>query len=76
MPRDVADWAARFDRANLPVLAATSRELEALRPAEESVDAHILAEAIGTDPLMSLKVFARRVLRWRLLPIAWTGMRR
>ncbi len=55
-PRDVAAWVARFDPAALPVLARTASEIEALRPIEDEVDAHLLAEAIGNDPLMSLKV--------------------
>ena len=57
-PRDVAGWAARFDPAALPVLARTAAEIEALREIEEQVDAHLLAEAVGSDPLMSLKVMA------------------
>jgi hypothetical protein len=58
VPRDVAGWAARFDPAALPVLAATAEQIEALRAIEEQVDAHLLAEAIGSDPLMSLKVMS------------------
>lgn len=57
-PRDVASWAARFDPAALPVLQKTAAEIEALRTAEDEVDAHLLAEAIGSDPLMWLKVMA------------------
>jgi HD-like signal output (HDOD) protein len=57
-PRDVAAWAARFDPSTLPVLAHTAAEIEALRDIEDDVDAHLLAEAIGNDPLMSLKVMA------------------
>jgi HD-like signal output (HDOD) protein len=61
-PRDVASWAALFDPQVLPVMAATAAEIEAARGAEEAhdgaIDAHGLAEAIGNDPLMSLKVLA------------------
>jgi HD-like signal output (HDOD) protein len=56
-PRDVSAWAACFDPMSLPVLAATAAEVEALREAEDDVDAHLLSEALGADPLMSLKVF-------------------
>ena len=58
LPRDVAGWAARFEPSALPVLASTAAEIEALRPAEEALDAHTLAEAVGTDPLLTLKVLA------------------
>ena len=57
-PHDVAGWAVCFDPATLPVLAGTAAEVEALRAVEDEVDAHLLAEAIGNDPLMSLKVMA------------------
>ena len=55
-PRDVAGWGARFDPATLAVLACTAAEVEAMRAIEDDVDAHLLAEAIGSDPLMTLKV--------------------
>ena len=55
-PRDVAGWGARFDPATLAVLACTAAEVEAMRATEDDVDAHLLAEAIGSDPLMTLKV--------------------
>ena len=58
VPRDLTSWAACFDAATLPVLATSSAEVEAFRAIEDEVDAHLLAEAIGGDPLMSLKVMA------------------
>jgi len=58
-PRDVAGWAALFDPSTLPVLASTANVLEDLRPAEDAVDAHMLSEAICTDPLMTIKVLAQ-----------------
>jgi HD-like signal output (HDOD) protein len=58
-PRDVAGWAALFDPSTLPVLASTANALEDLRPAEDAVDAHMLSEAICTDPLMTIKVLAQ-----------------
>ena len=57
-PRHVAGWAALFDHTRLPVLANTAESLEEMRPNEDAVDAHLLAETITTDPLMTLKVLA------------------
>ena len=57
-PRDLAAWAQCFELSSLPVLASTAEALEALRANEDAVDAHTLAEAIDTDPLMTLKVLA------------------
>ena len=39
-------------------MAETARELEALRPQEDDVDAAMLAKIIQTDPLMTIKVMA------------------
>ncbi len=57
-PRDLSTWVALFDPAQLPILASTARELEELRSNEDAVDAHWLAEVIGEDPLLTLKVLA------------------
>jgi HD-like signal output (HDOD) protein len=57
-PRDAAGWAAQFDPASLPVLDETAAQLEGLRACEDAVDAHLLAEIIATDPLMTLKLLA------------------
>lgn len=57
-PRDVTSWAARFDDARLPILASTAQELEDLRLVEDDVDAHLLAESLSNDPLMTLKLLA------------------
>lgn len=57
-PRDMATWAACFDVATLPILAETAEVLEALRANEDEVDAHMLAETISSDPLMTLKLLA------------------
>jgi len=57
-PRDMADWLACFNPAALPVLASTAQALEAMRPVEDAVDAHLLAETIGGDPLLVLKLMA------------------
>lgn len=56
--RDVDAWAAQFGITSLPVLAETADTLEALRLVEDDVDAHLLAETVSTDPLMTLKLLA------------------
>jgi HD-like signal output (HDOD) protein len=57
-PRDVAGWVASFDVDTLPVLAETAQTLELLRANEDAVDAHMLAETVAGDPLMTLKLLA------------------
>lgn len=57
-PRDLAGWVALFDPATLPVLASSADALEELRANEDAVDAHLLAETIASDPLMTVKLLA------------------
>lgn len=57
-PRDVAGWVALFDHRHLPVLASTALALEDLRDVEDEVDAHMLAQTVSDDPLMTLKLLA------------------
>jgi HD-like signal output (HDOD) protein len=57
-PRDVAGWAALFEHRQLPVLASTATALAELRENEDAVDAHLLAETVNQDPLMTLKLLA------------------
>jgi HD-like signal output (HDOD) protein len=57
-PRDVPGWAALFDHRQLPVLAATAAELNALRDNEDAVDAHGLTDTVSQDPLLTLKLLA------------------
>lgn len=57
-PRGLAGWMACFDRTALPVLASSARVLEEYRPVEDAVDAHLLAEHLSADPLMTLKLLA------------------
>lgn len=57
-PRDLAQWVSLFDPAQLPVLAATANELDLLRLNEDAVDAHLLADVVASDPLMTLKLLA------------------
>lgn len=56
-PGDADAWVARFDPLALPVLPTTAALLEQWRANEEAADAHVLAESIAADPLMTLKVF-------------------
>ncbi len=57
-PHTLDAWAACFDVAGLPVLAETAVTIEDLREHEDAVDAHMLAEAVSQDPLMTLKLLA------------------
>ena len=57
-PADLAGWVMLFAYESLPVLASTAQTLEDLRAIEDSVDAHMLAEAFADDPLMTIKVLA------------------
>ena len=54
--RDVAAWVTAFDQREIPVLAATANSLDDLRSNEDAVDAHLLAETMQSDPLMTLKL--------------------
>ncbi len=55
-PHDVAGWVAGFEQREIPVLATTTEAIEELRANEDAVDAHMLADALADDPLMTLKL--------------------
>lgn len=55
-PRDLTSWTTCFDIAALPVLERTTEALEELAANEDAVDAHMLAEVVTQDPLMTLKL--------------------
>lgn len=55
-PRDAAGWVTVLSRTDVPVLAATAASIDELRQNEDAVDAHLLAEALSNDPLMTLKL--------------------
>lgn len=57
-PRSLAGWVALFDHGGLPVLAETAASLLELAANEDAVDAHMLADAVVNDPLMTIKVLA------------------
>lgn len=56
--RSVSGWCTALTSADVPVLAATARVVEELRSNEDGVDAHLLAGAVSSDPLMMLKILA------------------
>jgi HD-like signal output (HDOD) protein len=55
---DLQAWTAHFLAAPIPVLADTAELMESYRANEDAVDAHLLAETVSADPLMSLKLMA------------------
>lgn len=54
----LAAWVAHFRDAPIPVLARTAAALTELAANEDAVDAHLLAESIGADPMMTLRLLA------------------
>jgi HD-like signal output (HDOD) protein len=56
--RDLATWVAYFRSATIPVLDSTAQTVRELAVNEDAVDAHLLSEAVGADPLMTLKLLA------------------
>jgi hypothetical protein len=54
--RDLAAWTAHFHRAEIPVLARTAQAIEDLRSIEDVVDANLVGETVGHDPLMTLRI--------------------
>lgn len=57
LPNLVA-WVARFRAMPIPVMAGTAAAISELIDHEEAVDAHTIAESIGADPLMTLKLLS------------------
>jgi len=55
-PRDVAGWLLAFQQRDIPILEATALAIEEMRRNEDAVDAHLLAESLVDDPLMTLKL--------------------
>ena len=51
-------WVRHFCAAEIPVLADTAETLLALAANEDAVDAHLLADTISADPLMTLRLLA------------------
>ena len=57
-PRDVDGWVRYLRQLEIPVLESTAAAIEEMRLIEDDVDARIISEVIGRDPLMTLKVLA------------------
>jgi HD-like signal output (HDOD) protein len=55
---NLAAWLALFRATPIPALARTAAALRELAANEEVVDAHLLAETIAGDPLMTLKLLS------------------
>lgn len=53
-----AAWVARFRAEPIPVLARTAAAIGELINHQDAVDAHTIADAIGADPLMTLKLLS------------------
>lgn len=58
MPHDLPGWLARFRGAPIPILGATAELLQALASRQEELDAHMLADALGADPLLTVRLLA------------------
>jgi HD-like signal output (HDOD) protein len=54
----LAAWATHFRSAPIPVLASTAETVRELAIHQDAVDAHRLADLIGGDPLMTLKLLS------------------
>lgn len=57
-PPSATAWVAQLQAAPIPVLADTADLVAALSANEDAVDAHTLADALGDDPLLTLRVLA------------------
>lgn len=58
LPHGLRAWCEAFDVGALPILDDTASLLESARANEDAVDAHLLAETIASDPLMSIKLLS------------------
>jgi HD-like signal output (HDOD) protein len=57
-PSTLAAWTALFEHGSLPVLEETAEILQDLAANEDAVDAHMLAEAVAFDPLLTIRLLA------------------
>lgn len=51
-------WVAHFRDAPVPVLADSADQIAGFAANEDAVDAHTLADALGDDPLLTVRVLA------------------
>ncbi|MEZ0210997.1 MAG: HDOD domain-containing protein [Methylophilus sp.] len=54
--RNISDWVAFFDNADIPVLRQTARELAQLHEREDETGARDITRVVINDPLMTFKV--------------------
>ncbi|MGC2166037.1 MAG: HDOD domain-containing protein [Gallionella sp.] len=54
--RGLEYWVSLLTRADLPVLKQTARELAELRNDDKKLNAHVIAEVISRDPIMTVKL--------------------
>lgn len=57
-PGSLQAWESQFRAEDLPILERTANEIEDWREIQEEASAHVLGEALASDPLMTLKLFA------------------
>ena len=57
-PPNLAAWVACLRATPIPVMAGTAAAIGELIDHEDAVDAHTIAESIGADPLMTLKLLS------------------
>lgn len=58
----LAAWTAALSQLTIPVLPGSAAEIRQLRDIEDTrgtIDAHTIADSLGGDPLMTLKVLVR-----------------
>lgn len=67
---DLAAWTAYLRQQPVPVLPQTAAAIEALRPCEDELDAHTLADHLSGDPLMTLQLLAHAA---RVRPAHYEG---
>lgn len=58
LPQTLDGWVRYFSLVEIPVLPATAQALEEMRANEDEVDARLITEVVGVDPLMTLKLLA------------------
>ena len=56
--KSLASWIAHMRTAPIPVLACTAEAVRELAENQDAVDAHLLAEMVGDDPLLTLKLLS------------------
>jgi HD-like signal output (HDOD) protein len=55
-PNSLEAWLVFFGQADIPVLRFTARELERMRADEAQLNARSVADVVGDDPLMTVKL--------------------